>query len=175
VCRLTVLSGDPNASGPYAIEIRSAAAHADCRAIAIANNRTANVVSGEWHFGYGEEASEAATTTLGPGGFYTEPASVAHFAFTGDAPAVVYITGQGRPIPKYVNPADDPSHASRSGRLTHIHRNRHLCARPASAFAACRSTRTLSRLEAASAAPPRPPPRDSATQFEITDLLTTNY
>ena len=77
------------------------------------DNRTAIVVSGEWHFGYGEEASEAATTTLGPGGFYTEPASVAHFAFTGNAPTVVYITGQGPVIhadTKYVNPADDPAH-----------------------------------------------------------------
>ena len=51
----------------------------------------------------------SATTTLGPGGFYTEPASAAHFAFTGDAPTVVYITGQGPTDTKYVNPADDPS------------------------------------------------------------------
>ncbi|MFS8115115.1 alpha/beta fold hydrolase [Rhizobium jaguaris] len=73
------------------------------------DNRTALVVSGEWHFGYGEKAAEKETTTLGPGGFYTEPAGVAHFAFTGDAPSVVYITGQGPSDTQYVSAADDPS------------------------------------------------------------------
>ena len=105
----TVLSGDPNAPGPYAIEIR-VPPHTRIAAHRHRDNRAAIVVSGEWHFGYGEEASEAAATTLGPGGFYTEPASVAHFAFTGNAPTVVYITGQGPTDTKYVNPADDPAH-----------------------------------------------------------------
>ena len=57
-----------------------------------------------WHFGYGQTASEAASATLGPGSFYTEPAGVAHFAFTGDAPTVVYITGMGRPTPNMSAP-----------------------------------------------------------------------
>jgi len=60
------------------------------------------VVSGEWHFGYGDRANESAATTLGPGGFYTEPAGVAHFAFTADEPAVVYITGTGPTDTQYV-------------------------------------------------------------------------
>nr|WP_116813491.1 alpha/beta fold hydrolase [Steroidobacter cummioxidans] len=97
----TVLSGDPNGPGPYAFEIRvpprthiAAHSHRD--------NRNAIVVSGEWHFGYGERASDAATTTLGPGGFYTEPAGIAHFAFTGDVPAIVYITGEGPTDTQYV-------------------------------------------------------------------------
>ena len=104
----TVLSGDPSAPGPYAFEIRvpprthiAAHTHRD--------NRTAIVVSGEWHFGYGEVASETATKTLAPGGFYTEPAGVTHFAFTTDAPTVVYITGQGPTDTQYVNPTDDPA------------------------------------------------------------------
>nr|WP_129774451.1 alpha/beta fold hydrolase [Peristeroidobacter soli] len=97
----TVLSGNPNASGPYAFEIR-VPAHTRIEAHSHRDNRNAIVVSGEWHFGYGERASEGATTTLGPGGFYTEPAGVAHFAFTGDAPAVVYITGEGPTDTEYV-------------------------------------------------------------------------
>ncbi len=105
----TVLSGDPNASGPYAIEIR-VPAHTRIAAHRHRDNRTALVVSGEWHFGYGEQANEAATRTLGPGGFYTEPAGQPHFAFTGDLPAVVYITGQGPTDTAYVDPADVPSH-----------------------------------------------------------------
>lgn len=104
----TVLSGNPNASGPYAIEIR-VPAHTRIAAHTHRDARTAMVVSGEWHFGYGTSASEAATTTLGPGSFYTEPADVAHFAFTGDAPAVVYITGQG-PSDTHYTGASDGAH-----------------------------------------------------------------
>lgn len=105
----TVLSGDPNAAGPYTIEIRvppntriAAHSHRD--------DRTAIVVSGEWHFGYGKQAGEAAATKLGPGGFYTEPAGVDHFAFTGKSAAVVYISGQGPTDTRYVDPLNDPAH-----------------------------------------------------------------
>ena len=97
----TLLSGNPNVPGPYAIEIRvpprtriASHSHRD--------DRTALVVSGEWNFGYGEQASEAKARTLGPGSFYTEPASDPHFAFTGDQPTVVYITGQGPTDTTYV-------------------------------------------------------------------------
>jgi hypothetical protein len=97
----TVLSGDPAQPGPYAFEIR-VPAHTRIAAHRHRDNRNAIVVSGEWHFGYGDEAREAATTKLGPGGFYTEPAGVARFAFTGDAPTVVYITGQGPTDTQYL-------------------------------------------------------------------------
>jgi pimeloyl-ACP methyl ester carboxylesterase/quercetin dioxygenase-like cupin family protein len=99
----TVLSGDPNAPGPYAFEIR-VPAHTRIAAHRHRDNRTAIVVSGEWHFGYGEKAEEANTKTLGPGGFYTEPAGQAHFAFTGDMPTVVYISGQGPTDTTYITP-----------------------------------------------------------------------
>jgi pimeloyl-ACP methyl ester carboxylesterase/uncharacterized RmlC-like cupin family protein len=105
----TVLSGNPGGPGPYAFEIR-VPAHTRIAAHLHHDNRNAIVVSGEWHFGYGDSANEAATLTLGPGGFYTEPAGVNHFAYTGDAPAVVYITGNGPTDTVYVNAADDPSH-----------------------------------------------------------------
>ncbi len=104
----TVLSGNPNTPGPYAFEIR-VPAHTRIAAHRHRDNRTALVVSGEWHFGYGEAANEASTETLGPGGFYTEPAGQAHFAFTGDLPTVVYITGQGPTDTKYVVAADAAS------------------------------------------------------------------
>lgn len=106
----TVLSGNPNGPGAYAIEIR-VPAHAHIASHSHRDNRTALVVSGEWHFGYGKQANEAAARTLGPGGFYTEPAGEPHFAFTGDQPAVVYITGQGPTDTTYVVAADAPSQA----------------------------------------------------------------
>lgn len=100
----TILSGDPTAAGPYAIEIR-VPPHTQIAAHHHRDDRTALVVSGEWHFGYGEKADPAQTKTLGAGGFYTEPADQAHFAFTDDQPAVVYIAGQGPTDTVYVTPA----------------------------------------------------------------------
>lgn len=97
----TVLSGDPNAPGPYTFEIR-VPAHTRIAAHHHRDDRTALVISGEWNFGYGDRADESAIRTLGPGGFYTEPAGEPHFAFTRDRPAIVYITGQGPTDTTYV-------------------------------------------------------------------------
>jgi pimeloyl-ACP methyl ester carboxylesterase len=105
---MIVLSGNPIEPGPYAIELR-VPAHTKIASHTHRDDRTALVVSGEWHFGYGAKASDAKTTPLGPGGFYTEPANAEHFAFTGEKPAVVYITGQGPTDTIYVDPADAPS------------------------------------------------------------------
>jgi len=102
----TVLSGDPNGPGAYTFEIR-VPPHTRIAAHTHRDNRTAIVVSGEWHFGYGGTANEAAAKVLAPGSFYTEPANVAHFAFTSDTPAVVYISGQGPTDTQYTNPTDE--------------------------------------------------------------------
>jgi hypothetical protein len=101
----TILSGNPNVPGPYAIEIR-VPAHTRIAAHSHRDNRNALVVSGEWYFGYGERASEAMARKLGPGGFYTEPARQPHFAFTRDLPTVVYITGDGPTDTTYVVATD---------------------------------------------------------------------
>ncbi len=106
--QMVVLSGDPKEPGPYAIELR-VPAETRIAAHTHRDDRTAIVISGEWHFGYGTEADDKATTVLGPGGFYTEPANVAHFAFTGKRPAVVYVTGEGPTDTEYVNASDAPS------------------------------------------------------------------
>jgi quercetin dioxygenase-like cupin family protein len=104
----TVLSGNPDAPGPYAIEIR-VPANTRITAHSHRDNRTALVVAGEWHFGYGDTANDTATRALEPGSFYTEPAGDAHFAFTGAQQAVVYITGQGPTDTTYVVASDAPS------------------------------------------------------------------
>jgi uncharacterized RmlC-like cupin family protein len=89
-----LLSGDPAKAGPYAIELKIPE-HTHIAAHSHRDNRLAMVVSGEWHFGYGTKADEAQTTVLSQGAFYTEPAGTPHFAFTGDQPATVFITGTG--------------------------------------------------------------------------------
>ena len=97
----TVLAGDPEKPGPYSFEIR-VPANTRIAAHHHRDDRTALVVSGEWNFGYGDKADASAARKLGPGAFYTEPAGDPHFAFTGDLPAVVYITGHGPTDTNYV-------------------------------------------------------------------------
>lgn len=92
--RMTVLYGNPTASGPYTIALDvppgvriKPHTHRDPRSVV--------VVRGAWRFGYGTSLDDRALTTLGPGSFYTEPAGEAHFATTGAAGATVYISGWG--------------------------------------------------------------------------------
>jgi quercetin dioxygenase-like cupin family protein len=102
-----LLKGDPALPGLYTISIKvppnthiAAHTHRD--------ERTAVVVSGVWHFGYGPATNEAATRALSPGSFYTEPAEDAHFAWTGAEGATVYITGMGPSDTRYVSTTADP-------------------------------------------------------------------
>lgn len=96
-----LLKGDPTRPGLYTISIKvppgthiAAHTHRD--------DRTATVVAGLWHFGYGPHASEDATRGLPPGSFYTEPAGDPHFAWTGPEGATVYITGVGPSDTRYI-------------------------------------------------------------------------
>ena len=102
-----VLSGDPTRPGPYTIEI-SVPPHTSIAAHTHRDDRSAVVVSGIWWFGYGPKADDGLVKALGPGSFYTEPAGQAHFAQTGDQPAVVYITGLGPTDTQYIEPAAHP-------------------------------------------------------------------
>jgi quercetin dioxygenase-like cupin family protein len=89
-----VLFGDPTKPGLYTIELKVApntviAAHTH------RDMRTAVVVDGLWHFGYGPKNEEPLMKALPPGAFYTEPAGDSHFARTGPEGATVAITGYG--------------------------------------------------------------------------------
>jgi quercetin dioxygenase-like cupin family protein len=105
--RTTVVMGDPMKSGPYTIRL-SVPAHTRIQAHTHRDDRTATVVSGTWYFGYGRMAEAASERTLPAGSFYTEPAAVAHFAETKDAPVTVYITGFGPTDTVYVAQSDAP-------------------------------------------------------------------
>jgi pimeloyl-ACP methyl ester carboxylesterase len=102
-----VLKGDPNQAGVYTIMLR-VPAHTKIMAHSHRDDRVATVISGTWHFGYGEKFDEATLKALPPGSFYTEPPSQAHFAETGDEPVVVQITGFGPSSTDYVDPTQDP-------------------------------------------------------------------
>src|SRR5258707_7044698 len=106
--RTTVLQGEPSKPGIYTIRL-SVPANTRIAAHTHRDSRAAIVISGTWNFGYGKVSREELTKPLTAGSFYTEPAGVAHFAFTGSEPVVVYITGYGPSDTVYVNAANDPS------------------------------------------------------------------
>lgn len=104
--RTTVLAGNPSEAAPYTIMLQvpagvriAAHTHRDAR--------SAVVISGTWHFGYGTQAVDGRTKALGPHSFYTEPANVAHFARTGTKPVVLYISGVG-PTDTHYTPLTHP-------------------------------------------------------------------
>lgn len=49
----------------------------------------------EWYFAYGARYDEKELKALSLGSFYTWPTNQPHFARTGDAPLIVYISGYG--------------------------------------------------------------------------------
>ncbi|HVO44999.1 MAG TPA: hypothetical protein VMT29_01570, partial [Steroidobacteraceae bacterium] len=90
----TVLFGDPAKAGLYGIELH-VAPNTVIEAHTHRDTRTAIVVSGTWHFGYGPKNEPSALKPLVAGSFYTEPAGQAHFARTMAEDVVVIITGYG--------------------------------------------------------------------------------
>jgi uncharacterized RmlC-like cupin family protein len=73
------------------------------------DSRSAVVVSGVWRFGYGTDGDEATSEALPAGSFYTEPADLAHFAFTGAEGATVFISGMGPSDTHYSRSAISPN------------------------------------------------------------------
>ena len=102
-----VLFGDPSQAGFYSI-LLFVPAHTTIQAHSHRDNRMATVVSGEWHFGYGNEFNAAALKTLPPGSVYSEPGGTNHFAQTGGEPVIVQISGYGPSDTRYFDPAKDP-------------------------------------------------------------------
>ena len=89
-----VLFGDPTKPGLYTIELK-VAPNSVIQAHTHRDTRTAVVISGLWHFGYGPKNEQGLVKALPPGAFYTEPAGESHFARTGPEGATVSITGYG--------------------------------------------------------------------------------
>src|SRR4029079_9364315 len=75
-----VLSGDPSKAGFYTV-LLFVPAHTTIQAHSHRDDRVATVVSGEWHFGYGDHFDAKALKTLPPGSVYSEPGGVKHNHF----------------------------------------------------------------------------------------------
>ena len=106
--RSKVLFGDPSKGGFYTI-LLFIPPHTTIPAHSHRDDRIAAVVSGNWHFGYGPAFDEKSLKTLPPGGVYSEPGGVNHFARTDDSPVIVQISGYGPTDTRYFDPANDPA------------------------------------------------------------------
>ena len=106
---IRVLFGDPSRSGLYAI-LLFVPAHTTIQAHSRRDDRTATVVSGEWHFGYGDHFDANALKTLPLGSVYSEPGGVKpnHFARTEADPVIVHISGYGPTDTHYFDAANEP-------------------------------------------------------------------
>lgn len=102
-----VLYGDPSKSGFYSI-LLYVGPHTTIQAHSHRDSRIATVVSGEWHFGYGDHFDASSLKTLPPGSVYSEPAGATHFAQTTGDPVIVQICGFGPTDTHYFDPANDP-------------------------------------------------------------------
>ncbi len=92
--RTAVLAGNPKAAGLYTVRVKIPAgarlmphSHPDARMVV--------VLSGTFHYAYGDRFDEAALKTLPPGSFFTEPAGIVHFAWAKSGEVVVQATAVG--------------------------------------------------------------------------------
>ncbi|SRR5258708_931322 len=102
-----ILFGDPSKPGYYAI-LLFVPAHTTIQAHSHRDDRMATVVSGEWHFGYGDHFDAKLLKTLPPGSVYSEPGGDNHFAQTATEDAIVEISGYGPTDTHYFDPKNDP-------------------------------------------------------------------
>jgi uncharacterized RmlC-like cupin family protein len=102
-----VIFGDPSKVGFYTI-LLLVPAHTTIQAHSHRDNRMATVVSGEWHFGYGNHFEEKSLKTLPPGSLYSEPGGDNHFARTDADPVIVEISGYGPTDTRYFEANNDP-------------------------------------------------------------------
>jgi uncharacterized RmlC-like cupin family protein len=107
--RTSFVTGDPKSPGIYTIMLQIPA-NTTIAAHSHPDDRVATVVSGTWHFGYGERFDAEKLRALPPQSYYTEPPAIAHFARTGAEPVVLLITGYGPTGTSYVDAENDPRH-----------------------------------------------------------------
>ena len=104
-----VIFGNPAKAGFYSI-LLFVPASTTIQAHSHRDDRLATVVSGEWHFGYGDHFDPRLLKTLPPGSVYSEPGGIDHnhFARTDGDPVIVQISGYGPTDTHYFDAVNDP-------------------------------------------------------------------
>jgi quercetin dioxygenase-like cupin family protein len=104
--QMAVVSGDPSASGPCVIRIKSAAG-AEIPAHWHPTTENVTVLVGTFDVGMGDKLDPAKLTSMHPGDFVSMPATVHHFA-KAETETIVQVHGMGPFAVNFVNPADAP-------------------------------------------------------------------
>jgi hypothetical protein len=105
--QIAVVSGDPSKKGLYIIRARMPDGYA---VPAHWHKKTENVtvISGTFNVGMGDKLDKSKGEALGPGGFFSAPPKMRHYAWvTGET--VIEVIGIGPFGITYVDPKDDPS------------------------------------------------------------------
>jgi quercetin dioxygenase-like cupin family protein len=102
-----IVFGDPSKAGFYTI-LLFVPAHTTIQAHSHRDNRVATVVSGDWHFGYGNQFDVKSLKLLPPGSVYSEPGGDNHFAQTDNDAVIVEISGYGPTDTRYFDLRNDP-------------------------------------------------------------------
>jgi quercetin dioxygenase-like cupin family protein len=109
--QMAVLSGDPTKSGLFVIRLKMPAGY-KIPPHQHPTDEYVTVVSGDVGVGMGDKLDTAKSSKLTPGGFAMMGAKMNHFAHSTGG-AVVQVSSEGPFAMTYVNPADDPTRASR--------------------------------------------------------------
>jgi anti-sigma factor ChrR (cupin superfamily) len=107
--QMAVLSGDPNASGPYTLRLKMV----DGNQIAPhwhPQDENVTVISGTLQVGMGDKFDAAALKPLPVGSHAMMPKEMRHFA-KASGETIIELYGEGPFKVIYVNPADDPRNA----------------------------------------------------------------
>ena len=109
--QMSVLSGDPTGSGPFAVRLKVPANyripphwHPTDEGI--------TVISGTLYVGDGDTLNPSSAKELPPGGFALMPAKMHHYAFSKDE-TIIQINSMGPFAITYINPADNPAGQNR--------------------------------------------------------------
>ena len=109
--KFAVLSGDPGKKGVYTVRLQAPAGY-KIQAHTHPTDELITVISGTLHLGMGDKLDENGGDSIAAGSFTAMPAGMKHYAyFTEDT--VVQVSGSGPFKIIYVNPADDPRHATK--------------------------------------------------------------
>lgn len=104
---MTVVSGNPDATGPYVLRIRATKDHAEVPPHWHPGDESITILSGTFKVGEGDKTDEKATHTLQAGDFAMMPAKVHHFAIS-SKDCVVQVHGMGPFKVNWVNPPEAP-------------------------------------------------------------------
>ncbi len=109
--KVAVLEGDPKVDGVFTMRLKFPAGTV---VMPHSHSQTehATVMAGTLHIGMGDKFDKVATRPMPAGSFGYWPIGMNHFAWM-EGETILQLHGKGPWTVKYVNPADDPSHAAK--------------------------------------------------------------